>query len=133
MVHNYFFQLRKDQEKGAAALLLTVILLAGILVLGLAVAMVMLSEIKLSRGSSDSVIAYFVADSAAEIALYNIRSDVSGWRPSDGDVSGFIDDMLPDLTNANYRIDVDFQAGGQVSITTEGSYLTTARTVKVGW
>lgn len=63
----------ENNQKGAAALFLTVILLSGLLVVGLAVGWVMLSEIKLSHGTGDSTVAYYVADSGIEWDLYRVR------------------------------------------------------------
>lgn len=124
MVHNYFFH----QQKGAAALLLTIILLAGLLIAGLAVAMVMLSEMKLSRGTSDSVVAYFVADAAAEKALYNVRSNF--WTVTLEDTGSLAE--WP-LNSSFYELDVDLPGDGSAEISVRGYYLNSVRVIEVGW
>lgn len=59
--------------KGAIAILLTVVILSAILAISLAVAGLMLVELKLSRGVEHSTIAYYAAESGIECELYNLR------------------------------------------------------------
>lgn len=61
-------------QQGAAALLLTVVLLTGLLAVGLTVGLVIITETKLSTGSGDSVVAYYAAESGIEHALYKVRN-----------------------------------------------------------
>lgn len=67
------------KQTGAVALFLTVILLAGLLIIGLAVSLIMLSEIKLSRATGNSVVAYYAAESGAEMMTYNIYAGYWEW------------------------------------------------------
>lgn len=62
-----------QKQRGAVSLLLTILILAGILIIALAVSKIMLSEIRISGLAADSIKAYQAADSGLEWALYQIK------------------------------------------------------------
>ena len=55
-----------DSSKGATAILLTILILSGLLIIGLAAASLMMAEIKMAGQIGQSAPAYYAADAGAE-------------------------------------------------------------------
>lgn len=62
-----------QRENGSSAIILTVLVLAVILVIGFGLANLTINQIKMSRQSVRSDLAYFAADAGMERGLYEVR------------------------------------------------------------
>ncbi|MFH1392590.1 MAG: pilus assembly PilX N-terminal domain-containing protein [bacterium] len=79
------------KNKGVA-LILSVIILTAVLAIALTAGKVMVDKIKMSRNTSDSMKAYYAAESGIEYALYRIKNSLEieeshkcdNWQPVDG-------------------------------------------------
>lgn len=120
----------KNKQKGAAALLLTVIILTGLLVVGLTIGLVMLTEIRLSKSSGDSVVAYYTAEAGVEMALYNIYAENPGWGGAR--TVGPVNIESGGVYNVTYRRNPQ---AGEPNIISTGTYKDSARVIVIslGW
>jgi len=118
---------RKDKmnnslsQKGAVSIVLAILLLSILLVIGLGISTLMLQQIKLSGQSSQSVVAFYAADSGAERCLYEVRkgSNNCPWA-----------DVSLDIPLTKYT--VDYTPGTNL-IESVGEYRTTVRKLELGW
>lgn len=65
----------KIKKNKGIALILSIIILSAVLAIGLTVSMVMVDKVKISRDSSDSIKAYYVAESRLECELYKLKNE----------------------------------------------------------
>jgi len=66
--------MKKHNQKGVS-LLLTLLIMAAIIAIAIGVSRLSTQEIKISRESSTSMIAYYAADSGVEWAMYEDRAN----------------------------------------------------------
>ncbi|OIO47481.1 MAG: hypothetical protein COS76_01190 [Candidatus Portnoybacteria bacterium CG06_land_8_20_14_3_00_39_12] len=129
MILKKIFNLIHNQQ-GAAALLLTVVLLTGLLAIGLTVGLVMITETKLSIGSGDSVVAYYAAESGVEHALYKIRN--GDWMVSQP-LTHY--SLTPVITNVSYDLQYIYAPllVPSSNISSTGVFHTAARLIVSSW
>jgi hypothetical protein len=112
-----------DGQKGATTILLSVLVLAAMLTIGLTISAVMISQIKMTAQAGQSVKAFYAADSGVELCLYQARN-LSGACAGEG---GSISNTLSN--SANYsaqRID-------GTTINSTGFFGKTSRRVQLTW
>lgn len=132
MINFYFcnimeqFHQKKNNQKGAIATFLTLLILGAILLIALGLSNIFIEEIKTSGYIRQSAAAFYAADAGAEYALYQISKSTS--LPASG--SAHID-----LTTAGSRVDVTWSYAdpGEKKIESTGQYVTTNRKVKIEW
>jgi len=117
-------------QQGAAALLLTVVLLTGLLAVGLTVGLVMITETKLSIGSGESIVAYYAAESGVEHALYKVRN--GDWVASQP-LTHYI--LTPTVTDVSYDLQYIYAPLVTPSsiISSTGTYHTAGRLIVSSW
>jgi len=119
------FQTNKiaNQQKGAVAILLSVLVLAAVLVMGLTIARVVVSQITMTNQASQSVRAFYAADAGAELCLYQARRLQDPCGTEGGSISG-------SLTNgATYTA----QRFSGTAIRSTGFFKLTNRKVELTW
>jgi Tfp pilus assembly protein PilX len=112
--------MKKHNQKGVS-LLITLLIMAAILAIALGVSRLSLGEIKISRNTPNSLIAYYAAESGIERALYEDR--VNGQASTDYPFSGCIE------TDICYSGDASGVSPNR-TIISNGLYQDTARSVE---
>lgn len=75
-------------QKGAATILLTLLILACLLIIGLGISYSILAQLKMSQRASQAVVAYFAAEAGAEECLFSRESeDDPCWEGISGTLS----------------------------------------------
>lgn len=123
MKNIFLFYKNLVAQKGATTILLSVLVLGTMLIIGLTISAVMISQIKMTAQAGQSVKAFYAADSGAELCLYQARN-LSGPCAGEG---GLISGALSN--NANYsaqRID-------GTTINSTGFFGKTSRRVELTW
>jgi hypothetical protein len=108
-----------DSERGAAAILLTVLILSVVLVIGLGASAIMLNQVKMSSVVSKSMKAFYAADAGVEKCLFEIGQSDSCNIP------------LTNLDNGS-----SFQSQGNDSskmLQSAGFFNDTSRKIQVTW
>lgn len=120
-----FFQANKiiNTQRGAVAILLSVLVLAAVLVMGLTIAGVVVSQIAMTNQATQSVRAFYAADAGAELCLYQARKLQNPCNAEGGSVSGSL------ANGATYLA----QRINGTSIQSTGFYNKTSRKVDLSW
>lgn len=105
-------------QQGAVAIIFSVLLLVVLLVIGLGISAVLLQQVKLSRQTGESVVAFYAADAGAERCLYEVRKNAAVTCPS-----GVLDN------GASYTVDYN----GSDTVTSLGRFRATSREVELTW
>lgn len=115
--------MKKNNQRGIS-LLLTILIMAAIFSIAIAVSILSLGEIKISRESTRSLTAYYAAESGVEWAMYEDR--VIGKYPqtySSGRICLDPDDEIC------YSVDASGTSPSR-KIKSDGSYKTTVRSIE---
>ena len=108
-------------QKGATAILLAVLILSILLIIGLGVSNLMISQIKMSAQTGQSVQAFYAAEAGAERCLYEVRKKGANNCPS-----GTLDN------NATYSVTTDIKIdSGQIN--SIGRFGQTSRKIELSW
>lgn len=78
-------------RKGATAIFLAMLITSVVLLIGMGVSAIVISELKLSRGIGESIIAIYAADSGVEKCLHEIKTNQAPCRSLNGTGSGILD------------------------------------------
>ena len=122
-----FFSEKNNKEKGATAIILTVLILGVILLIAMGLSLIFVQEIKNSGLVSQSGPAFYAADAGAEFALFQILKN--GAAPQavplilDKPTNGF---FIYDGTKAEVT-------WGDTSINSVGKFGGTRRRVQINW
>ena len=118
----------KIKNNRGAALLMTLLILSGVLVVALATANLVVSGIKMSRNQIQSTKAFFAAETGAERALRAVRKD--GYVLPDTDT----DDIFIGTLENNSTYQVNYATTTPLVVfTSTGSYQQVKRTVSVSF
>lgn len=110
-----------NHQRGATAILLAVLILSMLLIIGLGVSTLIISQIKMSAQTGQSVQAFYAAEAGAERCLYEVRKKGANTCPS-----GTLDN------NANYNVAVSIKEdSGQIS--SIGHFGQTSRKIELNW
>jgi hypothetical protein len=121
-----FFSEKNKKEKGATAILLTVLILGVTLLIAMGLSMIFVGEIKSSSLIGRSGPAFYAADAGAEYALYQvlraIPSQPTGNMPNQP------------LPSVGAKYDVEWDSGVTPSyIKSLGRYKETRRLIEINW
>lgn len=119
----HYFGVRVNMEKGAAAILLTLLISSMILIIVLGVSSIIIMEIKLSRNIEESVMAFYAADAGAEKCLYEINTESGSCSAIGGK---FADKLDNDAT-----FEVTRKSNNSLSST--GKFKSINRKVELNW
>ncbi len=112
-----------NKKRGAAAILLAVLIASVVLLIGMSMSSIVISELKLSRGIGESIVAIYAADSGAEKCLFNIKNDIAPCRDLNITDSGVLDNQ------ATYQV----VRTGSTSLTSLGVSRGISRKVQLSW
>jgi len=118
----------KINQKGAATILLTVLLLSVFSTITFAIFVPILKQVRMSRSMEQSVIALYAADAGAEECLYRIKKDASS--PCYMGASPCQLEVNLNLNNGSvpsYLVEFN----GSDAIRSKGKFLSTVRRFKV--
>lgn len=117
----------KENKRGSA-LLMTMFILSSIMIIAFGGSLTILSGIKMSGVQSQSIKAYFAAESGIERILYEVRKGSFDLSPEFG-ANVFI---TPTVLGNNSSYIVDYNSyNPKIIFTSTGSYLFTKRSVEV--
>jgi len=105
-------------QQGAISILLAMLLLTELLVIGLGISFLMVSQIKMSGQVGQSVVAFYAAEAGAEKCLYEVRKGTAVC-PATGSLDN----------GANYATTYN----GSDTITSIGQFKDTDRKVELTW
>ena len=112
-------------QKGAVSILFSILLLSLLMIISSAIFILMFQQMKMSKQTGHSVVAFYAAESGAERCLYQIRNntgtgcDILGG----GTISGILN------SQANYQTTYN----GSNEINSVGKYLEAARKLRLTW
>lgn len=109
-------------EKGAISIVLAVLILSLIFTIVIGISALTIQQVRSSRQTGQSVIAFYAADSGAERCLYDIRK-------SGAVVCSYTDISLDFSSQAKYTTTYD----GFNTITSKGEYKDISRKVELNW
>lgn len=110
-----------NHQKGATAILLAVLILSMLLIIGLGVSALIISQIKMSTQAGQSVAAFYAAEAGAERCLYEVRKKGANSCPS-----GTLDN------NATYSVTAQI-TGDSGQISSIGRFGQTSRKIELNW
>lgn len=111
------------KEKGAVAILLSILVLSVLLVIGLTVSLVIINQLGMSTQAAQSVKAFYAADSGAEECFFQARRQQGACSAVGGSLS-------ENLTNgANFMA----QRLNETIIQSTGFFGKTSRRVELTW
>lgn len=111
------------EQRGATAILLSILIMSVLLVIVLGTSALMLNQIKTMRDTIYSVEAFYAADAGAEICLYQTRKETGNCQSAGGSISDTLDN------GATYTAD----RTTDTSIEAVGNYAITTRKVELSW
>ena len=112
-------------QKGAVSILFSILLLSLLMIISSSIFILMFQQMKMSRQTGHSVVAFYAAESGAERCLYQVRNntetgcDILGG----GTISGILS------SQANYQTTYN----GSNEINSVGKYLEAARKLRLTW
>jgi hypothetical protein len=137
---NCNFKKIKTNLKGNA-LLMTLFILTGVLVVSLGAANLVMSGIKMHRTQISSAKAYFAAESGIERILFEIRMNGMDISACDSVINRYVDfaaqtcvgsENIYSLSNGS-EYSVVFVSNSPITFRSSGSFLGTERTVEVNF
>ena len=93
-----FMNKKINRQKGGNALLIAILIMAVLLVFGLGINRLIVKELRVEAALIDGGQAYYSAEGASELAMYDIETNLAGYEVSDesGDV----------VSEASYKYDI---------------------------
>lgn len=127
-----FAQKKKNimKQRGAAAILLSVLVLSVLLVIGLGYPILVIIQLKMSRNIKESVQSFYAADAGAELCLYQIKKAINAGCNSSSN-GGAATGSLP-INGATYGV-VSKKTGNEWTINSLGQYGNTSRKIFISW
>lgn len=128
---------------------MAILIMAVVLSIGLGISAILISQIKMLRGMTDSVIAFYAADSGIEDVLYKDKlcrqtgCDILAWvcvdtiNCDDGILStnscgvSFNFDICVNWPDGTVRYEVGFDDGAVGAVTSVGTYKGTKRAIEI--
>jgi len=123
-------------QKGAIALILTLVILTVLLIVALSMADLTLKEIKMSKSVKESLLAYQSADSGIEYALYKIKNgatDLAGLGLVAGEECSGASTKWFDVGNSKYCLEPTIDASGITAVESTGKFRKTRRAVMISF
>ena len=114
-----------NNQKGQAALFITLIVMFILLLVGLSVSKVAFEQTKISRSAQQSAQAYYLADTGTEHILYEIR--INGLDPCGGD------SLVPDTNFAGGSYEMSLEGCGPMAIKISGIFEKTNRAIEISY
>ncbi len=115
------------KQKGATAILLSVLVLSSLLVIGLGYPTLVIIQLKMSRNIKESVQAFYAADAGAEFCLYQIKRTTGEGCSGGGTITG----SLP--TNGAVYSAESRRVADEWIINSLGEYGNTSRKIFISW
>lgn len=119
----------KNIKKKGSALLLTMFLVSGIMVVAFGGSYLIISGLRASGMQYDSARAYFVAESGAEYSLLQIRK--AGFELQSQGWGEIMSGVMPDSYPGEYSI--SYKTWAPIVLTSTGSYGATKRSVELNF
>ncbi len=120
-----------NKQQSASAIILVMFILSGIMIVVFSGASIVLSGLKMSKLQSESMRAYYKAESGAERLLYQFRKDdlltTLGSNTPQEDIFNTADN-----DNGNYY-GVNYNSYSPLTFTSIGSYYRTRRSVEISF
>jgi Tfp pilus assembly protein PilX len=115
----------KNSEKGAASILLAILILGVLFIIGSGVSVLIMKQMKMSTDIGHSTRAFYAAEAGAEKCLFQVRQSTgNGCDSASAQVSGTLDN------SSSY--DSQYDSSNDEIIST-GNYLDTNRRVRLTW
>jgi len=114
-----------NSEEGVVSIIFGILLLSMLLVISSTVFILMFQQLKMSRQTGYSVVAFYAAEAGAEKCLYQIRNNTGAGCDISG--GGTINEIFSN--QANYQTVYN----GSTEINSVGRFLGTTRKVKLTW
>jgi uncharacterized protein (UPF0333 family) len=111
-------------QKGATSILFGLLLLGMLFVISLTISILMLQQVKLSRQSGLSVVAFYAAESGAEKCLFQIKNSTGVGCDNTGQISDILDNL------ASYEAEYD---SVNSKITSSGYFKGANRKIEIDW
>lgn len=102
-------------------------LLSMLLVIGLGISILMLQQMKLSKQTGQSVVAFYAADAGAEKCLYQARNETGGGCGSAG--GGVISEEINPELGISYIAEYD----GSATVKSIGRFMGVSRGLQLSW
>ena len=112
-------------QKGAVSILFSILLLSLLMIISSSIFILMFQQMKMSRQTGHSVVAFYAAESGAERCLYQIRNNTGTGCDVIG--GGTISDTFS--SQANYQTIYN----GSDEINSVGKYLEATRRLRLSW
>jgi len=80
--------IKKTRQRGAVMVIITLLVLSALFIASIGVAVIMLAQFKMASQSSESVRAYYAADSGAEKCFYQFKAGSGACGAVGGSTSG---------------------------------------------
>ena len=109
-------------QKGAATIVLTIVILNTVFLISLGISALMISQIETTRQAGTSVVAFYAADAGAEKCLYEVRKNGASSCP-------YTDVPLDFNSDATYTTSYDDSR----TITSVGEFGGASRKIEVTW
>lgn len=123
MMDNFLRFLKQNKQKGAAAILLTMLILGMVVLIGVAISSIFTEELRTSSFSSQTGPAYYAAESGAEFALYEIVKEGQ-------DTGVILESAAKSLAGSGAQYWVSWDTN---SILANGRHGKTRRKIEIGW
>lgn len=121
----------KNKNKQGSAILLTLFLLSGIMVVAFAGSYLVMAGLRSSALQYDSSRAYFAAESGAEYSLIKIRKLGTNLVPSESGNKNFLAGNMPSGYKGNFVI--NYKTFAPIVITSIGSFGVTKRSIELNF
>ena len=127
------------KENGSVALLLVIIVMAGMLIISLGVSTLLMKQIKMAMTSGESIVAYQAADSGIERAYYALSQDattttlfLASVGLTSSQVCSGASPFWFTVGSASFCLDIYSTQGHISGIKSIGKYKETNRAIQVG-
>ena len=120
------------KPKKGSALLLTLFLISGIMVVAFAGSYIIISGLRASGLQYDSARAYYVAESGAEYSLMQVRKNGFDLKNSGWGVISALSGPMPN-SPAPATFSVEYKTWSPIILTSTGSYGATKRSVELSF
>lgn len=118
------------RQKGATAILLSVLVLSSLLVIGLGYPTLIIIQLKMSRAVKESTQAFYAADAGAELCLYQVKKGISEGCFSTTNGGSIAGTLL--INGATYSAESQ-KTGPTWTINSLGQYGATSRKIFISW
>ena len=119
--------MKKTKNQGAVSIILAISLLSMLLAIGMGISALMFQQMKLSKQTGQSVVAFYAADAGAEKCLYQVREQIGIGCDVPG--GGIISEEINSELGISYKAEYD----GLVTVKAIGQFMATSRGLQLSW